>query len=74
MSDSFSANPAAGMRAGDEEGGRGMIDVTVRDGLYIVTLPKCVLVLTKTEFVRALARGKWWKRRQAMAARLEPKG
>jgi hypothetical protein len=74
MSASFSANPSADTRAGNEgKEGRGMIEVTVRDGFYLVTLPKCVLVLTKAEFIRALARGKWWKRRQAMRARIAPK-
>jgi hypothetical protein len=50
-----------------------MIEVTVRDGFYLVTLPKCVLVLRRAEFIRALARGKWWKRRQAMRARIAPR-
>ena len=34
-----------------------MIEVMVRDGLYIVTLPKAVLVLTKAQFIHALCRG-----------------
>jgi hypothetical protein len=47
-----------------------MIGVEVPDGLYIITLPKSVLVLTKTEFIQALRRGKWWRRREALQARL----
>jgi hypothetical protein len=42
-----------------------MIEVTVRDGLYIVRLPTAVLVLTKAEVIHALRRGTWWPRRQA---------
>jgi hypothetical protein len=34
-----------------------MIDVQIRDGRYIVTLPTSVLVLTKAEFIQALRRG-----------------
>jgi hypothetical protein len=34
-----------------------MIEVTVRDGFYVVSLPKCILVLTKREFIQALRRG-----------------
>jgi hypothetical protein len=33
-------------------------------------LAKCVLVLSKEEFITALRRGKWWKRRAALRARL----
>jgi hypothetical protein len=46
-----------------------MIDVQVRDDRYVITLPKTVLVLTKAEFIRALRRGKWWRRREALKAR-----
>jgi hypothetical protein len=46
-----------------------MIELEVRDGWYIVRLPKCVLVLTRQQFIEALRRGKWWRRQQAMAAR-----
>lgn len=49
-----------------------MIEVTVRNGLYIVTLAKAVLVLTKAEFVQALRRGKWWKRRHTLQAQITP--
>jgi hypothetical protein len=44
-----------------------MIEVSMREGLYIVTLPQAVQVLTKAEFIRALRRGTWWHRRQALA-------
>jgi hypothetical protein len=49
-----------------------MITIEVRNGLYLVRLPKqCVLVLTKAEFIQALRRGKWWRRRRALQARTE---
>jgi hypothetical protein len=47
-----------------------MIGVEVKDGLYVVRLPKSILVLTKTQFIQALKQGKWWRRRQAWQARL----
>lgn len=31
----------------------------------------CVLLLTATEYTRALRRGKWWRRREALARRTE---
>jgi hypothetical protein len=46
-----------------------MITIRLIDGLYHVQGPKCLLVLTKAELIRALRRGKWWKRRQALQAR-----
>jgi hypothetical protein len=46
-----------------------MIAIEVRDGRYIVTLPKSILVLTKAEFIQALRRGKWWRQREALKAR-----
>jgi hypothetical protein len=36
-----------------------MIELNVQDGLYIVKLPKIVLILTREEFIQALRRGKW---------------
>ena len=47
-----------------------MIHVEVRDGFYIVTMPKSILVLTRAEFIQALRRGRWWRRRTAMHTRL----
>jgi len=44
-----------------------MIDVSVRDGTYIITLPTSVLVLTQAELIHALRQGIWWHRRQAEA-------
>jgi hypothetical protein len=46
-----------------------MITIEIHDGHYVITLPKCILVLTKTEFIQALRRGKWWRRHEAMRAR-----
>lgn len=40
-------------------------------GMIPVSLPKrCGLFLTHAEYIRGLKRGKWWKRRQAMLARV----
>jgi hypothetical protein len=55
-----------------EGSARWMIDVKLKDGWYIVTLPKSVLVLTKAGFIQALRWGKWWKRRAANEARPSP--
>jgi hypothetical protein len=49
-----------------------MIDIKLIDGWYVVTAPKCTLVLTKAQFIEALRRGRWWRRRQALRARLAP--
>jgi hypothetical protein len=46
-----------------------MIDVSVRDGTYIITLPTSVLVLTQAELIHALRQGIWWHRRQGLARR-----
>ena len=46
-----------------------MIDIKVKDGLYIITAPKTTLVLTREQFIAALKRGKAWLRAEAMAAR-----
>jgi hypothetical protein len=48
-----------------------VIGVEVKDGRYVVTLPKYSLVLTKAEFIQALRRGKWWRRRQRPEARMK---
>ena len=53
-----------------EERARDMIEIVVKDGWYIVTLPKSILLLTKEEFIQALRRGTWWNRRAAIEARL----
>jgi hypothetical protein len=55
-----------------EERASDMIEIALKDGWYIVTLPKSVLVLTKAEFIHALRQGTWWKRRAAMNARRSP--
>jgi hypothetical protein len=46
------------------------VEITMKDGQVIVTLPKCVLVMTKAEFIEALKRGKVFRRREALHARL----
>jgi hypothetical protein len=40
-----------------------------RDGLYFLPHGKAVLALTKAEFIRALQRGKYYRRLQATEAR-----
>jgi hypothetical protein len=50
-----------------------MIKTKVRDGFSIVRAPKCALVLTRHEFIQALRRGTWCKRRQALQAQVEGK-
>jgi hypothetical protein len=47
-----------------------MIGVEVKDGWYIITLPKLVLVLDQPSFVNALRQGKQLRRHQALADRL----
>jgi hypothetical protein len=49
-----------------------MIEIEVKDGSYIVKAPKCVLVLTKAQFIEALQRGKAYRRVQQRSARLAP--
>ena len=43
-----------------------MIGVEVRDGEYVITLPKMTLVLRRFEFLAALRRGKSLRRREAL--------
>jgi hypothetical protein len=47
-----------------------MIDIKLVEGLYIVRVDKAILVMTKLEFIQALRRGRWWKRRQQFQARI----
>ena len=49
-----------------------MIGVEVREGYYLVTLPTCVLVLTKGEFIQALRRGDGIHLSDENVDRLEP--
>jgi hypothetical protein len=49
-----------------------VIDVEVTDGFWIITLPKSILVLTRGEFIQALRRGKWHRRRESLKARARP--
>jgi hypothetical protein len=48
-----------------------VIEITIVDHQYIVTLPKMVLVMSKEQFVECLRAGKRYKRQQAMAKRME---
>jgi hypothetical protein len=44
--------------------------VEIRDGWVLIPVPKALLVLSKDEFIRGLRRGKQWRRRQALRARV----
>jgi hypothetical protein len=50
------------------------MQITMKDGQVIVSLPKAVLVLTRAEFIEALRRGKQYRRREAMQGRLAEGG
>ena len=45
------------------------MEIVFQDGEVIVHLPKCVLVMSRQQFIEALKRGKAYRRRQAMQAR-----
>jgi hypothetical protein len=45
------------------------MEVVFQGGEVIVSLPKCVLVMSRQQFIEALKRGKAYRRRQAMRAR-----
>jgi hypothetical protein len=45
-------------------------DVQYQDGLWIIAIPKGLVVLTDAELIHALRRGKWYQRRQAKHARM----
>jgi hypothetical protein len=49
------------------------MDSTFKDGQVIIPLPKAVLVMSKAQFIEALRRGKAWRRRQALQARVAPR-
>lgn len=45
-------------------------DETLPAGLISVAVGKgCLLVLTATEYAQGIRRGKWWRRRTALAKR-----
>jgi hypothetical protein len=48
------------------------MEITLKDGLWIITDGKVKLAFTKTEFVRGLRRWKAIKRTESLAARLAP--
>jgi hypothetical protein len=47
-----------------------MADVEFSENQVIVRIPKAVLVLTKQEFLRALQRGKAYRRREQQKRRI----
>jgi hypothetical protein len=52
-------------------GVRGMsADVHFHEGSVGITIDKAIIVISRQAFVEGLKRGKQWRRRQAMAARL----
>jgi hypothetical protein len=49
--------------------------IQLQSNLWVVLeLPKCIVVLSRDEFVAGLKRGKAWRRSAAMKARLGRKG
>jgi hypothetical protein len=43
---------------------------TLPTGLVSVPLGKdCILLLSEAEYIRAIKRGKWWRRREALTKR-----
>ena len=46
------------------------MDIIMEDGQVLVKGPKCLIILTKLEFIQALKRGKAYRRRQALQARM----
>jgi hypothetical protein len=45
-------------------------DVRFEDGLWIITISKGLVVLTESQLVDGLRRGKWYQRRHAKRARI----
>jgi len=50
--------------------GAGVV-ISVCDGWFLLQAPKCLLVLTRQQFIDALRRGKAWRRHAALTQRLE---
>jgi hypothetical protein len=48
----------------------GAMDIIMEDGQVLVKGPKCLIVLTKAQFIEALKRGKAYRRQQSMQGRL----
>jgi hypothetical protein len=48
-----------------------MVEISVVAHQYMIVLPKMTLVMSKQQFVECLRAGKRYKRRQAMAKRME---
>ena len=46
------------------------MEISVEGGQVVIKVPKCLIILTKAEFIQALKRGKAFRRQQAMQARL----
>jgi hypothetical protein len=46
------------------------VDIVMENGQVLVKGPKCLIVLTKAQFVEALKKGKAYRRRQALQDRL----
>jgi hypothetical protein len=51
-----------------------MVELEMHDGWVYVTANKCLLVLSREEFIAALKRGKRHRRHQALAAWLAQHG
>jgi len=48
------------------------MDITFQDGQVLIDAPKCLIVLTKAQFIEALKRGKAYRRAQQRQARMAP--
>ena len=48
------------------------MDISFEDNQVLIKAPKCLIVLTKAEFVEALKRGKAYRRAQQRSARVAP--
>ena len=46
------------------------MDISIEGGQVVIKATKCLIALTKAEFLQALKRGKAFRRQQAMQARL----
>ena len=46
------------------------MDISIEGGQVVIKATKCLIALTKAEFLQALKRGKAFRRREQMAQRL----
>jgi hypothetical protein len=51
-----------------------MVDIKIVDDKYVISGPKCLLVLTKDQFIQALKAGKLFKRLQRFQCEKDGEG